>query len=254
MSLLRSLLIIALVMSPLSLTATTVPLGDDATIPLPSGWSLVTEENEFPFQIAADNLGAELLIFEHELTGSDRVNNKSDLKSAVDNVLADVIPFLPESQILANTGFFEGDRAGFILDFVATDTTLGIQLRHRLESLIYRRPDGSQLMFTLWAKSANSRYADFADDILRMQDGFTYHGLRSESVFSGSQYTMWYVIVALFLIVGLLYYFRASRLRAAGVNFRETENHWRCDCGRLNHVETDHCRRCGQPRQSIKTT
>jgi len=254
MSLFRLLCIIGLVIWPLSLAATTIPLGDDATMPLPSGWSLVTDDDEYPFQIAADNLGAELLIFEHELTGSDRVNDKSDLKVAVDNVLADVIPFLPESQILANTGFFEGDRAGFVLDFVATDTTLGVQLRHRLMSLIYRRPDGSQLMFTLWAKSANSQYAGFADDIRRMQNGFTYHGPRSDSVFSGSQYTMWYVIVALFLIVGLLYYFRASRLRAGEVNFRESENHWRCDCGRLNHVETDHCKRCGQPRQTMKIT
>ncbi|MGD8921889.1 MAG: hypothetical protein PVH24_01480, partial [Candidatus Zixiibacteriota bacterium] len=191
-------------MSPLSLAAITVPLGDDATIPVPSGWSLVTDNDEYPFQIAADNLGAELLIFKHELTGGDRVNNKSDLKAAVDNVLADVIPFLPESQILANSGFYEGDRAGFVLDFVATDTTLGIPLRHRLESLIYRRPDGNQLMFTLWAKSADSRYAEFADDIRRMQDGFTYYGPRRESVFSDGEYTMWYVVVALFLIVGLL--------------------------------------------------
>jgi hypothetical protein len=254
MSLFRFLLTIGLVVLPLPLAATTVPLGDNATIPLPSGWSLVTDNDEYPFQIAADNLGAELLIFEHELTGPDRVNDESDLKAAVDNVLADVIPFLPESQILANTGFSEGDRAGFILDFVATDTTLGVQLRHRLESLIYRRPDGGQLMFTLWAKSAYSRYADFAEDIQRMQDGFTYHGPRNESVFSGSQYTVWYVIVALFLIVGLLYYFRASRLRSGEVNFRESENHWRCDCGRLNHVESDHCRRCGQSRQTAETT
>jgi len=231
-----------------------ITLAKESTLPVPKGWQLVGDSSDYPFQLVTDDLDAEILIFKSVVRDDQIITDEKDLKRSVDDVLSEVIPQLPDARIQTNTGFTEGDRAGFVLEFTSTDTTTGVSIQHRLKGILYRRPEGHQLLFTIWAKSPMAGYADREGEIKLIQDGYYYTGVHEPDVFRRKQYTRWYLLAIILAVVALLYFFRTIRVRSDRVRFRDLEHHWRCECGRLNSDTLTHCRRCGRERVTDRIT
>jgi hypothetical protein len=228
-----------------------VRLGGEVELPVPTGWVLGSDSGQYPFQIVNEKRDAEFLLFRSILSPDQTISNEKDLQISVKKVVDNVIESLPQGKLLTNTGFFDVYRTGFVLEFVSADTAAMVLLRHRLEGILYRHPDGRQLLFTLWGKAALVRYPELARDIKSMQDGFEYTGPYESSVFAPPAHSYWYLYVVLLLIIGFVFYNRSRRARSQRDGSSAATNSWTCGCGRLNPGNMQSCLRCGQER--VKT-
>ena len=221
----------------------------EARTAVPAGWFLSNEDDEYPFQIINDELSAELLIFKSTLDEDETITTEEELKLSVDKVIKDVILTLPQAQLLTNTGVLERKRVWFALDFTSFDEERGIELTHRLKGVMYRHPDGHQILFSLWGKAASGAPPEIMNQLRFMQEEFTYFGDSEKEFFAQERATEWIAIgVLIVMLVVMILVLR--RRRAQQINFSGSENIWRCECGRLNHNDHQTCRRCGKPNQA----
>lgn len=225
----------------------------EARTAVPAGWFLSNEGDEYPFQIVNDELSAELLIFKSTIDEDESITTEEELKLSVDKVIKDVILTLPQAQLLTNTGVLERKRVWFALDFTSFDEERGIELTHRLKGVMYRHPDGHQILFSLWGKAASNAPPEFMDQLRFMQEEFAYFGDSETEFFAQERATEWIAIgVLMIMLVVMIIILR--RRRAQQINFSQSENIWRCECGRLNHNDHQTCRRCGKPNQTAALT
>ncbi len=175
---------------------TIVTLADEATITLPDGWVATSETGEYPFLIAHIEHPAELQIFVSEIYEDATIDSESDLKNEVDQVIEDVILELPQAQLLTSTGRADDSHASFSLEFLSIDEESGLELRHRLNGIIYRHPDGSQRLFTLWAKTTDNSAPMVDADLRLMQGSFEYKGPQAAAVFeTKSRPEAWFLVM-----------------------------------------------------------
>ncbi len=224
-----------------------VRVADEVQFPVPGGWYVISDTTQFPFQLVYGDEAAEILFFRSEISPEEAIADEAALKSSVDEIIEDVVLSLPEAKLLTSTGFYDGKRIGFVLGFTSVDSVHQLTLRHRLQGVLYRHPEGYQILFTVWAKSSLALYDEIAASAQLVQDQFEYTGPCSANVFgtyTGRDY--WPLFLIAGIVVALLLAFRPrSRFRKSFANSRET-HFWRCECGRLNHINNDTCRRCGR--------
>ncbi|HVP06358.1 MAG TPA: hypothetical protein VMS71_00850 [Candidatus Acidoferrum sp.] len=228
--------------------AATVNLAGEARIAIPNHWTLGSDSLHFPAQIVFEDRSGELLVFKSTLSADQAITNERDLKLSVQKVVDNVILTLPEAKLLTNTGFYDGSRTGFIIEFISRDTSSQIDLRHRFEGILYRTLDGDQVLFTLWAKAALDRYDSQAESIKAMQESFAYLGPHEANVFAPAHRTYWYLVLVLFAVIVMLYYNRIRKAKRNGSENSNVTGSWTCSCGRLNSSSQSSCLRCGRDR------
>lgn len=201
----RIVLAVALVLLlPTVVSAQFARIAGEVEIPVPEGWYLSTDTLSFPAQLLYQTDSAEILLFRSEITSGETVTNREELKGSVDLVIDEVISTLPDGQLLTSTGFYDVYLAGFVLEFTSTDSASSIQLAHRLKGIIYRHPDGHQLLFTIWGKCARADYAGMKEAFAFVQDGFVYTGEREAEVFGEKAMTFWPIVLLLAALLGLM--------------------------------------------------
>lgn len=225
-------------------------IGEDVQIPLPDKWHLGSDTLQLPIQLVSEDFPAEILVFRSEIATDEMITDQATLKAAVDVVIHDVIMTLPEAALLTSTGFYDGNRAGFVLEFTSVDSVGGRELRHRLKGIIYRHPDEHQMLFTVWGKCTVDDYPALAESIAFVQDGFAYTGACAASVFDPPPRSYWPLALVLLGFVALLYYFRSRRKKNDPLPLPAESRFWHCSCGRANHEDQASCRRCGRSRTS----
>ena len=181
-------------------------IAGEAEIPIPENWYLATDTLSFPVQLVYQNDSAEILLFRSILATEDIITNHDQLKGSVDLVIEDAIQTLPKGQLHTSTGFYDVYRAGFVLEFGSTDSASGALIEHRLKGIIYRHPDGHQILFTIWGKCAQADYANLREAFTFVQDGFVYRGEYEKDVFGTPSKSMsyWPIILVAIAIAGLL--------------------------------------------------
>ncbi len=195
---------------------TIITLAEEATVTLPDGWVATSETGGFPFLIAHIEHPAELQIFVSEIFEGATIDNESDLKAEVDQVIEDVILERPQARLVTSTGRADGSHAGFSLEFLSIDEESGLELRHRLNGVVFRMPDGSQRLFTLWAKTTENAAPLVDADLRLMQDAFEYTGPQAAAVFEErSRPGAWFLTI---LAIGatLFIYLRKRKPRQSG--------------------------------------
>lgn len=179
-------------------------IAGDVEIPVPADWHLATDTSSLPAQLIYFNDSAEVLVFRSEIARNDMITDEKDLKKSVDLVINDVIKTLPEGQLRVSSGFYEGFRTGFVLEFASRDSVSGVPLEHRIRGVIYRLPDNRQVLFTIWGKAAASVYPRAKDAVKFVQDGFAYRGEYEKSVFGGHSMSYWPLAIVAMGLLGLL--------------------------------------------------
>ena len=179
-------------------------LGDDVDVPLPTDWILVSDSTGFPAQMIYANDSAEILFFRSVISEKDMIDNEKELRTSVDMVVDEVINTLPDGQLLTTTGFYDVYRTGFTLEFLSTDSTGGVPLKHSLRGIIYRHPDQYQLLFTVWGKAERSGFDQVKSSIEAVQDGFSYRGEYEGEVFAADPITYWPILLVVMAIIGVI--------------------------------------------------
>lgn len=248
----RSILVLALLSMSLTSRGESgfVKLADEVRIPIPEDWFCASDSLNFPFQLIHENLDAEILIFKSKIATGECIDDEASLKKSVDKLVGEVIPSLPNGKLLVSSGFYDGYRTGFVLEFMSADSSNRRPLRHRLKGIIYRHPDHYQILFTIWAKCDPLQYPKLAAGIKSMQDQLVYSGAFEADVFGGEGGSLWPVLLIIMLVIGLFIYLRPRRRRANSIALPPESHFWRCDCGRLNHQDHSTCRRCGRGQLS----
>jgi len=149
---------------------------DEIRLPMAEGWVTGGSESGFPIHLVNHDLSAEMQIFRSEIAEDEAIADSRQLRRAVEDIIADVILSLPEAELLTNTGYHDRGRVRFVLEFVSFDTASVAELHHRLMGVLYRHPDGHQLLFTLWGKVPNPPPEAVLADFEFMQNGFDYFG------------------------------------------------------------------------------
>ena len=185
-----------------------VRLADEIQIPLQEGWELGPDTSDYPFQLVHSDPGAELLIHRTEISADESLHSEQELKEAVGFVVEDLILKLPEARLLTSSGYYEDYRTGFVIDFLSKDHSGDGELRHRFNGVIYRHPDGHQLMFTLWARAAVGQYDEIANSIQFIHSEFAYTGPYMDEVLAPRQFSLWYLGLIPLILIGLLKIFR----------------------------------------------
>lgn len=246
------LLIIIFVYSSLS-ASEIVDLGGEIRIPLPENWQVSSDSGQFPFQIINQAQTAELLIYKSIIAKDGTIKNKSELKSSVDVIIEDIVYSLPEAKLLSSTGKIDENRAIFSLEFVSSDTTTTGQIFHRLNGLLYGRPNGEQILFTLWGKTNSAAKDILHNEILFMQDNFSYYGESNISFMDEEKTIDWKLFfIVLFILVVVLIVFKKYKA-SNNIQYSDDSHFWRCSCGRQNHNSRDTCKRCGQKNEIRET-
>lgn len=225
---------------------TFLELAGEISMPVPGGWSC-DSTSDYPFQLVNTDSTAELLIFKSTINEDEIVTNDAELKLSVDQVIEDVILTMPDAELLTNTGYFEENRVSFAVEFLSTDTAQDLRLRHRLKGVIYKHPEGHQLLFSLWGKVAFGAPPAALDNLRLMQEGFVYAGEAQGKVFGKTQRTEWVWFAILAMMAAILFLLFKARRKAVGMRSAAPEHFWRCECGRLNHNDHATCGRCGRP-------
>ncbi len=218
-------------------------------MPLPSGWRVVGPADSYPVAVLNDQSNARLLIFRSELTEPDLISNSHDFQTAIDQVLDSVVLQLPYATLLTSTGYYEKNYAWFVVEFRSTDTAAGHSRKHRLAGSLYRHAEGYQLLYTLWGKALIEDYSMAESDLVRMQQGFRYVGPQAELVFPPGEGndSRWMVLLLLAVVVVFFLMRRRQQSRPDRVTNRAPT--WKCECGRINHIDAEKCRRCGKPNE-----
>jgi len=185
-----------------------VKLADEIQIPLPEGWRLGSDTSGYPFQLVHSDPGAEFFIHRTEISPDESLHSEQELKESVGYVVEDLILKLPEARLLTSSGYYEKYRTGFVIDFLSKDNTGEGELRHRFKGVIYRLPDGQQLMFTLWAKAAANQYEEVANSIQLIQSEFAFTGPYMDEVLAPKQFPLWYYGLIPLILIGILKIFR----------------------------------------------
>lgn len=215
---------------------------------VPAGWEVTGEASAYPFQVTYAGGGAELQIFRTDLQAGQSINTADELKKSVQRVVDSVILGLPNAKLITNTGYDEGTRIGFALEFISADPSTHSPLRHRLFGWLYRHPDGHQILFTLWGKGLVQSYTQQEDGIKQMQATFEYTGPQeSTAMATGSRRYVIPLLVIVLLAVASLYY-RSARMRANQKPLTSLRSWWSCSCGCRNVDGIGVCKQCGQPR------
>ncbi|MCK4372030.1 MAG: hypothetical protein KAW61_02735 [candidate division Zixibacteria bacterium] len=184
---------------------------DEIRLPLPEGWVAGGGVTGFPIQLVNQDLTAELQIFRSEIPEEDAITDGEQLCRAVDDIIDDVILSLPEAQLHTNTGYQEDNRAWFVLEFSSVDTMTFESIHHRMTAVLYRHPDGHQLLFTLWGKASTMAPTSVQADFRTMQNGFGYTGPVQRAVFAEPGGFRWWLLGAVMVVLLLV-----LRLRRRG--------------------------------------
>ncbi len=220
---------------------------DEFRVPVPDGWSVSDDTTQFPIHLIHDSLAAQLSIFKTELSGSDQLRSQEAFRESVSGVIDSVVLQLPDAVLLTSTGYNVGNRAEFVVEFSSTEPNTDVTLRHYLVGLLYRHPDGYQVMFSLWGRSAESQYARVKPDFEQMREGFRYLGPAELEVFPPESHTNRWLLLLLVGMIAILFLVRRRRVLSSRPSVG-TVPIWRCSCGRANHIDNAVCRRCGAPR------
>ena len=233
------------------LGAARLPLGEQTSVPLVSGWQVEEGANEFPYHLYNEQRTAELLVFESVLENEEMVSDTAGFRETVDEVIQTIFYDLPDILILSNTGYYYDSLARFAVEFQSSSDEVEGRLYHRFEGILLRRLDDRQVLYALWGKASQEAAPNDLLDIKLMQDSFAYYGDRAPYVFAGETKQMWYYFMPLIAIFLLLMFIRRKQASLARVKFSRNERVWRCTCGRLNHEPQTTCRRCGQQSPSV---
>jgi len=181
-----------------------VRVTEDVEIPVPNNWYMATDTGSFPVQLVYYNDSAEILLFRSEISADDAITNEADLKRSVDLVIEDVIASLPDGQLHTSTGFYDTYRSGFVLEFGSSDSAGGTPLEHSLKGVIYRHPDGHQILFTIWGKATSRDFPEVKGAINLVQESFVYHGEYEKDVFAPESMLYWPLALVVLVLIGLL--------------------------------------------------
>ncbi|MBD3402999.1 hypothetical protein GF420_08885 [candidate division GN15 bacterium] len=193
--------------------AASATVAGEARVPLADNWLITGDTLEYPLTLLHRGGGAELLVFRSPIVADETVENQRQLRSAVDNVVDNVILTLPDARLETNTGFYETVRTGFVLEFTSTDTTVDSTLKHRLMTAIYRLPDDEQVMFTLWGKGLAGGWSGVEPSIRLMQDGFVFLGEHQEQVFVSKGSRNWALLAVGLAVIAVFVLLTRGRSR-----------------------------------------
>ena len=197
------LCLFALIGSVSAQTAGMISIAGSCQMPMAEGWIYVGDPATFPVQLMLPEYDADLSVFESPIGAEDAIHSPGALKTSVDGVIDEVILTLPGAELLSNTGYHHTSTTGFALEFLSFDTTRNLTLHHRLYTALYSKPDGSQVMYTLWGKAPAEYYEVVATSLMFMQEGFAYTGDRADSVFPAQSTLVewgWFVVLGMALI------------------------------------------------------
>jgi len=192
-----------------------ITIADECRLPVIDRWQVAGDSGVFPCEIVHTDLPADFSIHKSGFASSDAVRGPEDLRAAVDGVLERVIYELPEAELLTNSGYYETNVAGFVLEFRSRDLQQELPVYHRLKTAIYTLPDGRQVMYTLWAKASAEAYPAVEPAIKFMQDQFMYMGEHRDDVFARESLWRWQYLALFVGLLALVWVIRRQRMKRA---------------------------------------
>lgn len=248
----RSLIIsLATILIANSFTAQARPfrVDDEFTLDIPVNWTLADSTGTYPFHLTEIDQAGELFVFRSAISAEETIDDELMLRYSVEAVMDAALPEMADRELIRSAGYLEGDHASFLIDFVAIDSTTEAQVYHRMQGILYRMHDGSQALFTLWAKSSPENFSFLEPAFEAIIESFEYIGPRQKEIFVvDDSRRLWYLLFATGGLAAAAVYIGRLRQQRIKLSYSSNLNFWKCSCARLNHNSRPTCRRCGRAR------
>lgn len=191
-----------------------VTVAGECRLPVIERWEVASDTAAFPLELVHSDYPADFSVFKSGFAAADAVGGPEDLRYAVNGVLERVIYELPDAELLTNTGYYDSDVAGFILEFRSSSGE-ELPVYHRLKTALYTLPNGRQVMFTLWAKASADTYPAVEPAIRFMQEQFVFLGEHEPNVFGSRSLWRWQYLALLLGLLGIVWLIRRQRMQRA---------------------------------------
>jgi hypothetical protein len=212
---------------------------------IPEKWSLQKiSDDEFLISSPDDSLVA-ISIGRYVLEDGPQIGSDDDLREALIGLYASLgIEASQEEQ-----PDFERQPSAATFGTVWTSEIDQQEYQNRLQGTIFRRADGRQLMYLLLAKAPKKSYPTALAAFEKIALSFEITAPRHDSLYPRRTFGMYFLLLFI-LILSAFFFARNRRVqRSKNPLGRDSNSFWRCpDCRRVNHIDHDHCSRCGQER------
>ena len=131
-----------------------LPLGNDVSLPLVSGWQIEENDTTFPYHLYNEQRTAEMIVYESVLEPDETIEDTVGFRETVDQVIKTIFYDLPDILILSNTGYYYDSLAKFEVEFQSGSAETQGRLHHRFAGILLRRKDNRQVLYSLWGKAS----------------------------------------------------------------------------------------------------
>jgi hypothetical protein len=219
---------------------------------IPPGWTIDTSlEQEIILSPANANY-AYVSIKKYQIDKENQIKSDGDLETAIKGLYGQLGIELPDNGKIDFT--IKEGRAVFTKDFEGYDPSGRAQYKKYLRGTICRKADDGQFFYLSIAAALPETYEQVAGQFQIITGSMRITEKLANELYPKSSITV-YILLAVIVGLSILFFTRNRRIQLSGNPLgRDSSNFWRClPCGRMNHIESRFCHRCGAERNIVRT-
>jgi hypothetical protein len=212
----------------------------------PDGWYIDTESADRIVSTSRRDPGVTIHFAKYVIEDANRIGSEDELREAIAGLYADLgIPIPVDSIKYSN----EPDKATFKTTFSDRESSKKTASRKYLQGTIVRLSSGPQVLYLVIAQLPLDMHKLYMPDINLVMHSFRITDELSETLFIRRSYNKYLYILLIFALIAFFFARNRRIQKSKNPLGRDSSNFWRCaSCGRVNHIESAHCHRCGKER------
>ncbi len=217
------------------------------------GWNIDTSIAD---EITITNIekgGIFVSIKRYAIAPANQIGSEDDLEIAISGLYSKLGINLPSDQ--KPKFAVRNGRAEFEADFMSRDANAIIRDHKYLKGTITRLNKDGQVLYLIIAASPIEVFADVYPQIQLIINSFHITGEMAPDLYVKSSSGLYkYFLLGIIIALCVFFFTRNRRIqRSSNPLGADSGNFWRCiACGRVNHIDSRFCHRCGAERYIIK--
>jgi hypothetical protein len=219
---------------------------------VPPNWTIDTtlEQEIILSPINADY--AYVSIKRYQMERSNQVKSDGDLETAIKGLYDQLGIELPLDGRIEFT--IKDGKATFTKNFEGYDPAGRATYKKELRGTVCRKADNGQLFYLMISAAQPEVYEQVLPQFQIITGSMRITEKLAPELYTKSNFAV-YVLLVVIAGLSLLFFARNRRVqRSANPLGKDSANFWRClSCGRMNHIESRYCHRCGAERNVVRT-
>jgi hypothetical protein len=219
-------------------------------IVVPPGWNIDTSLANELILTDQTNSSVYVSIKKYPIEPDNQIGSKDDLRTAIMGLYTKLGMQNVEKEKIQFT--IASGKADFETTYDGFDSSGEFPCRKLLKGIIGRKSDNGQVLYLLIAAAPGDLYKQAFPMFKVISGSLHITDKLSENLFPGPN-ILKYLLIFIVIVLTLFFFSRNRRIQKS-VNplGADSGSFWRCSaCGRVNHIDSRFCKRCGEGRTVI---